>query len=247
MDSGRIRAREQRVVGSAPSADWTNLPVERCSGDARCQVSGPSHVLTEAPSRTGPPERLLSRANTVRTLRTPPRRSPTLGSRTARGRWSFPVWAGPLVLSAVGCGGAHPARGASLSLDPESELAQAERELHAALEHAPSEAAASSGFASPPDGVGVSGQQPRPAAPSPPAPPEPSREEANDHQAESKTAPSAPRDACSTACDAGSSIARAVERICELDDPGGARCERARSRLEDARARLSRQCPSCTP
>lgn len=150
-----------------------------------------------------------------------------------------------LALFAIGCGGAQPAAGTKAALDPEAELAEAERELSALLERAPKRTEEASGYAAAPAGADAPAQPAPPVAPSPS--PQPAAEAANELEPASKAEPSAARDACSAACDAGSAIARAVERICELDGPQGARCERAKSRLDDARARLARQCPSCSP
>ncbi len=127
------------------------------------------------------------------------------------------------------------------------ELAEAERELAALLDRAPKHAEQVSSYASAPAGADAPREPPRPAAPSPAPPSEPVAEAANDLESASKAEPSTARDACSAACDAGAAIARAVERICELDGPEGARCERAKTRLDEARARLARQCPSCSP
>lgn len=158
----------------------------------------------------------------------------------------MPLFLG-FLLTTAGCGGVQPASGGKAALDPEAELAEAERELATLLERAPKHAEQVSSYASAPAGADAPGEPPRPAAPSPSPPSEPAAEAANDLESASKASPSAARDACSAACDAGSAIARAVERICELDDPGGVRCERAKSRLDDARDRLARQCPSCSP
>jgi MYXO-CTERM domain-containing protein len=48
---------------------------------------------------------------------------------------------------------------------------------------------------------------------------------------------------CATACRALESMRHAVERLCEADP--GDRCERARTRLIDAAARVRAACPSC--
>jgi MYXO-CTERM domain-containing protein len=48
---------------------------------------------------------------------------------------------------------------------------------------------------------------------------------------------------CSTACRALESMRHAVERLCGVEP--GERCERARSKLNDAAARVRAACPSC--
>ncbi|MCA9624722.1 MAG: hypothetical protein KC731_37120, partial [Myxococcales bacterium] len=52
-------------------------------------------------------------------------------------------------------------------------------------------------------------------------------------------------EACDEACAALRAMQRAADRICELEP--GPRCESARARVAEARARLRDACPSCEP
>jgi hypothetical protein len=53
--------------------------------------------------------------------------------------------------------------------------------------------------------------------------------------------------ACNGACKAFASMQRAAERICELNGPAdpGARCFKAKQRLDQARETVQRRCGSC--
>ncbi len=54
---------------------------------------------------------------------------------------------------------------------------------------------------------------------------------------------------CAKGCKALASMQRSSERICELNQPGdpGARCQKAKARVEGAREILERRCGSCEP
>jgi hypothetical protein len=79
---------------------------------------------------------------------------------------------------------------------------------------------------------------PAPAASAPPAPNAASRLDADE-------APRQPTDACSTACSALASMERATAHLCDLAGGDDARCSRARTRVENASARVHARCPAC--
>jgi type IV secretory pathway VirB10-like protein len=167
----------------------------------------------------------------------------------------------------AGCGGASPAPEAPAARvedmsTVEGAAAAVDRAEHALDNLLPRQSntlaqqagvASPSGYATPPPAASAA-----PAAPPPPPPPpaearpEILREAQHDAgTAKKSAAPSTPAspatalDACSTACSALASMARAADHLCSLAGAGDARCTSARTRVTAASARVHASCPAC--
>jgi hypothetical protein len=61
----------------------------------------------------------------------------------------------------------------------------------------------------------------------------------------SNPTPQVDEDPCRTACDALTSMLRAVDRLCNLTGQADERCQSRRARADSASARVTQSCPSC--
>jgi len=94
--------------------------------------------------------------------------------------------------------------------------------------------------APPATAAGAAAPAPPPAAPAAEAPADRSADKAEAKRAESESAAPRAKEAspCETACKAFSSLERASDAVCRLDNEGGQRCQRARQIREDAARRV---------
>src|SRR5581483_11545959 len=61
----------------------------------------------------------------------------------------------------------------------------------------------------------------------------------------SNGAPSQPGGVCATACNALASMERATQRLCGISGDSDPRCLSARSRVNNATAKVQASCPAC--
>jgi hypothetical protein len=139
----------------------------------------------------------------------------------------------PDTTSAPAPGGAYDAE-----LEPQPRtLAEAEAWLERAQRELQQVAQFESAPGAPAGGLGPAAAEPAapPAAAPAPAPDRASRDEAAAEQAPASKA----EDPCQSACRAYASLSRASVAVCRLDDPAGARCQRAQRIKAEAGQRVA--------
>jgi hypothetical protein len=146
------------------------------------------------------------------------------------------------------CGGASlPGRPSSLQ-DAEHEIDANEARLSSVL-GGPAPGDMMRGSAQPTPGQPTTSAQPTtPAQPGAPPPTVMQDKPASRPNAPGQAAQeeSGPRDRCEVACEALTSMLRAVDRLCDLTGQGDERCINARERVNRATARVTEVCPSCS-
>jgi hypothetical protein len=157
-----------------------------------------------------------------------------------------------LSVALVACGGASYSGAVAPTTvnDAERDIDAAEATLGSALGLPPSQAGAEPEVVQQGAQPSVQSQQAAPPGPTPGLSPQPST---NSTSADEAPAPAREEDhadvenRCETACNALSSMLRAVDRLCSLTGQGEERCQNARTRANRASERVAQACPTCSP
>lgn len=235
VDVGRARVRLFREVKGdrGTSVVLARPPVPRshspAAGSPREPFGVPAASQSRDPQVTKPPPSRLRLASR-------PPKGPAGGARSVFcGSASVLAFVGLAVVSfaPIGCGGAAapPAQLPSTVADATAEVDRAEASLAHLL---PGPRGAPSAEQAVPQ---VDSGQKTPAPQQPPAPPTRSEAEAAGE----------PESQCKSACDALTSLLRAVDHLCALTGDDDSRCVSAQSRAQRAKVRVSEGCSECAP